>query len=237
MFEVKDTILLGLVVKGDGRGRQLGFPTANIDPSQCLLISDKFIFSLTDAMKDITPASTTFEAEVLVREATRRILDTQDLYADKSSGELFLFLHRLLSEIFLSTDSSEASGTAANVKLLTKEVLECFRHHNFGQAQNTSFNEDFLSNMSDGVYAAQVGGVSDQILSAAVSLGTREQFYDQGNRIIEAHLIDAEMNLYDRIICLHVRYFIRHQKKFENIAQLIEAIQEDVDVSRRLLVS
>ncbi len=238
MPEIKDKILLGQVVKGDRRGRQLGFPTANLDPSHTVVISGALLSAVAFGKEENTHCESGLQTGKLLKDAIRRTLTQENLsLADPlSSDKVFLFVHALLREIFAADGPSAFQKEELTDQFLAEEILNYFKGKSVVLAKEAPASGiPELSVMSDGVYAAVAGGVSAEILPAAVSVGTREQFYDRGIRITEAHLIGVELDLYDRLLCLHVKYFIRAQRKFSSMIELISAIENDVEESKRLL--
>jgi riboflavin kinase / FMN adenylyltransferase len=74
----------------------------------------------------------------------------------------------------------------------------------------------------DGVYA---GWARDR--RAAVSIGTNVQFGGVELRV-EAHLLDFDDDLYDQRLVVEVWNWVRGQLRFESVAELIDAIGNDV---------
>jgi riboflavin kinase/FMN adenylyltransferase len=74
----------------------------------------------------------------------------------------------------------------------------------------------------DGVYA---GWTRDRL--AAISIGTNVQF-DGVELRVEAHLLDFDDDLYDQRLVVEVWNWVRGQLRFESIAELVDAIGNDV---------
>lgn len=62
----------------------------------------------------------------------------------------------------------------------------------------------------------------------AISVGTRPTYYSAGIRLLEAHLLDFEGDLYDKVAEVSLMHFIRGQVKFTDSDQLISQIKSDV---------
>lgn len=62
----------------------------------------------------------------------------------------------------------------------------------------------------------------------AVSIGTRPTYYSSGIRLLEAHIINFEGDLYGATAEVSLLHFIRGQAKFQDTKKLIEQINRDV---------
>ena len=74
----------------------------------------------------------------------------------------------------------------------------------------------------DGVYA---GWTRDRL--AAISVGTNMQF-DGVELRVEAHLLDFDDDLYDQRLVVEIWNWVRGQLRFESVAELVDAIGNDV---------
>jgi riboflavin kinase/FMN adenylyltransferase len=135
----------GIVVRGDQRGRQLGFPTANLVPRPGKLL----------------PANGIYAARVYVGDMT------------KSDGNTIV----------------------------------------------------------DVVYDE-----SRTVWMSAVSVGVRPQF-DGTQRLVEAYLLDTELDLYDRVIIIEFVARLRGEQRFSSLDALIAQIGRDVEQTRQLLTT
>lgn len=133
----------GIVVRGDQRGRLLGFPTANLLPQPHKLL----------------PANGIYAARVYIGNLA------------KSDG-------------------------AGNVPVL--------------------YNESQIA------------------WKSAVSVGVRPMF-DGKKRVVEAYLLDTELDLYDRLIIIEFVARLRDEERFDSIDALIAQIARDVQQTRLLL--
>ena len=77
-----------------------------------------------------------------------------------------------------------------------------------------------------------------QIHMAAISVGKNPSFEDSETRLIEAHLLDYNgEDFYGARIRVLLCAFIRPSYKFENMDELIQAIEEDCQYTRKWLVN
>jgi riboflavin kinase/FMN adenylyltransferase len=83
-----------------------------------------------------------------------------------------------------------------------------------------------------GVYAAHADGTP-----AAVSVGVRPQFQTGRGVLIEAYLIDREVDLYGRQLRIAFLRRLRGERRFESTQALVEQMRRDVERTRTLLAS
>lgn len=86
---------------------------------------------------------------------------------------------------------------------------------------------------ADGVYAAWLVRGNDR-LPAAVSIGTNPTFAGQDRRV-EAYVLDFAGDLYGERLALDFVSHLRPTLKFDGIASLVEAIEDDVTRTRAVL--
>ncbi|WP_461186707.1 riboflavin kinase [Arthrobacter sp. Z4-13] len=85
----------------------------------------------------------------------------------------------------------------------------------------------------DGVWAGTVEVSPGNFAAAVVSVGRRRTFYsDQGKRLLEAHLLDLNMDLYGQHLRVHLMQLLRRQSEFESVQALVEQLHEDVRLAR-----
>ncbi|MEZ5492555.1 MAG: bifunctional riboflavin kinase/FAD synthetase [Gammaproteobacteria bacterium] len=83
-----------------------------------------------------------------------------------------------------------------------------------------------------GVYACEVD-VDGQWHPAAVNIGYRPTVTDQGEALLEAHLLDFSGNLYGRTLEVVFRAKIREEQKYDSLERLKLQIALDVDQVRK----
>ncbi len=86
---------------------------------------------------------------------------------------------------------------------------------------------------SDGVYAGQYTGSHGTTYLAAISLGRRPTFYEErGARLLEAHLLDVDADLYGDVGSVTFERLLRRQRKFDTVGELVTQLGIDVDATR-----
>jgi len=87
-----------------------------------------------------------------------------------------------------------------------------------------------------GVYACQVR-IADRYLPAAVNIGYRPTVSDDGEALLEAHIIDFDANLYGKTIEVIFHQKIRSETKFESLEALKNQISTDVNAVRQIFTA
>ena len=83
--------------------------------------------------------------------------------------------------------------------------------------------------IEDGVWGAIVRLEPNRQVPAAVSIGRRRTFYaEKGQRLLEAHLLGVNEDLYGQRIRVELATKLRPQRAFENIQSLTEQLNQDV---------
>ena len=86
---------------------------------------------------------------------------------------------------------------------------------------------------ADGVYAGTYVGADDVERAAALSIGRRPTFYEEGGlRLLEAHLIDFDGDLYGQKARVRFAERIRGQERFERVEDLVVRMTADVVATR-----
>ncbi len=88
----------------------------------------------------------------------------------------------------------------------------------------------------NGIYAAWVwlpGATSPW--PAAVSIGVRPTFEQDGRRLIEAHLLDATIDLYGVELQVQFVEWLRAEERFDGVEALIEQMNKDRERAREIL--
>ncbi len=81
----------------------------------------------------------------------------------------------------------------------------------------------------DGVYAGRYRSSSGTEHVAAISVGRRPTFYDEsGLRLVEAHLVDFDGDLYGDEPEVSFDAWVRGQERFEGVEELIAQMRRDV---------
>jgi riboflavin kinase/FMN adenylyltransferase len=115
------------------------------------------------------------------------------------------------------------------------------RGHELGFPTANVSVPDRLCLPADGVYAGHLTAANGVVCPAAVSLGRRPTFYEEGGlRLLEAHVLDFDGDLYGQTVAVSFRAHLRGQVRFEGAdarAELVEQMRRDVEEVRRLLRS
>jgi riboflavin kinase / FMN adenylyltransferase len=88
---------------------------------------------------------------------------------------------------------------------------------------------------ADGVYAGSFVAEDGIERPAAISVGTRPTFYEDGDVLVEAYVLDFDGDLYDQRVKVRFREWIRGQVRFDSVEALIEEMNADVEAARRIL--
>jgi riboflavin kinase/FMN adenylyltransferase len=91
---------------------------------------------------------------------------------------------------------------------------------------------------ADGVYAGVYTRPDGSRWPCAVNLGRRPTFYEHSDSsLLEAHLIDASVNLYGEAARVQFTHFLRSERKFNGPDALIAQVKLDIDHARELVNS
>ncbi len=86
---------------------------------------------------------------------------------------------------------------------------------------------------ANGVYAGWYEEPSGAVHPAAINLGTRPTFYaDGGARLLEAHLLDFDGDLYGQHAKVRFAQWLRAELRFATVEALVERMHEDVAATR-----
>lgn len=88
------------------------------------------------------------------------------------------------------------------------------------------------SGIPNGVYAGHVTLDDGQRFLAAVNIGYRPTIYTDGIRLLEAHLIDFDGDLYGSTIAVLLTGRIRDEQRFASLEALTAQIALDVRLAR-----
>jgi FAD synthase len=92
--------------------------------------------------------------------------------------------------------------------------------------------------VADGVYAGWVTGETFGCRGTAVSIGSRSTFYGaEGERLLEAHLVDFDGDLYGQVLSVHLVEKLRGQRRFPDMEALIGQLEQDVERTRAWMLT
>lgn len=98
---------------------------------------------------------------------------------------------------------------------------------------NIHVPNDYKLIPKDGVYAVEAR-VEDQIFKAMLNIGNRPTV-DGTRKTVETHLFDFQGDLYNKLITVYFRAFIREERKFENLEALKSQLTLDQKSAKSLL--
>jgi riboflavin kinase/FMN adenylyltransferase len=88
----------------------------------------------------------------------------------------------------------------------------------------------------NGVYACRMSVSSGEgSYDAVANIGTRPTLYEESRRIVEAHLLDFDRDIYGERAELQFLERLREERAFPTIIDLAEQIGRDVDLARECL--
>jgi riboflavin kinase / FMN adenylyltransferase len=85
-----------------------------------------------------------------------------------------------------------------------------------------------------GIYAGAARSDDGTWHAAAISIGTRPQFYDDGALLVEVHLPDFSGDLYGEQLDIAFLVRLRGEMKFEDVDALVAQIAVDVEQTRQI---
>ena len=86
--------------------------------------------------------------------------------------------------------------------------------------------------LADGVYIGTFDGGGCVGKPAAVSIGVRSTFYVDGIRLLEAHLLDFDGDLYGEEVVVSLGRYLRPQRRFDSLTGLTAQLASDVEAVR-----
>jgi riboflavin kinase/FMN adenylyltransferase len=82
--------------------------------------------------------------------------------------------------------------------------------------------------LRDGVWAGWMA-LDDERFPVAISVGGRPTFYgSEGQRLLEAHVLDFDQDIYGRVVTVWLCHHIRTQCRFDGIDALKTQLEQDV---------
>ena len=89
---------------------------------------------------------------------------------------------------------------------------------------------------ADGVYAGFYERPDGEVYGCAINLGRRPTFYEHADAsLLEAHLLDVDLDLYGETARVRFQHFLRSERKFDGVDALITQLGLDVSSARDLL--
>lgn len=89
---------------------------------------------------------------------------------------------------------------------------------------------------ADGVYAGVLWHPDGRALRQVTSVGTNPTFHGADRRV-EAHVLDFSEDLYGLNVVVDLRHRLRGQERFDDVAELVSAMDGDIAGARRVLAA
>jgi FAD synthase len=94
---------------------------------------------------------------------------------------------------------------------------------------NIGIDDDSIA---DGVWAGWLERADGDRLAAAISIGRRATVYRHGVRLLEAHVLDFDGDLYDEVVRVLLVEQLRGQQRFASLDALVAQLRHDVARTR-----
>lgn len=129
----------------------------------------------------------------------------------------------------LTVDGSGAPGLAMVVRGEVEYGDQRGRQLGFPTANVALGGDD----PDDGVWAGWLDRSTGERLLTAVSVGRRQTFYGRaGKRLLEAHVVDFEGDLYGEVVTVWLGRRLRGQRTFAGLDELVAQLRQDVVATR-----
>ncbi len=91
---------------------------------------------------------------------------------------------------------------------------------------------------ADGVYAGWFTYEEKTQLPCAINIGRRPTFYEHAEHsVLEAHILDFDADLYGKFVKVEFFDFIRSERRFKGVDELVVQLKKDVEQIRGILAS
>lgn len=94
---------------------------------------------------------------------------------------------------------------------------------------------DHICLPADGVYAGTLVDGAGVERAAAISIGSRPTFYEAGDTLLEAYVLDFDGDLYGQYVKVRFLAHLRGQERYEDVDDLVTQMARDVEATRRLV--
>lgn len=99
---------------------------------------------------------------------------------------------------------------------------------------NLRLNDNYVVPVN-GVYAVRAT-VDDEQLPGVMNVGVKPTFHENALQpSFEVHLFDFDRHIYGELMTVELEHFIRPERKFDGVQQLVEQIRHDANIARQLL--
>ncbi len=86
--------------------------------------------------------------------------------------------------------------------------------------------------LRSGIYVVRVEGLETAPLAGIASLGVRPTVEEDGQVLLEVHILDKNVSAYGKLITISFLHAVRDEEKFPDLQTLTDAIRHDADVAR-----
>jgi riboflavin kinase/FMN adenylyltransferase len=100
---------------------------------------------------------------------------------------------------------------------------------------NVDIKESYKLIPKTGVYVVK-STIDKKVIFGIMNIGNRPTL-DGGYQTIEVHFLDFNANLYNKSLTIELLYFLRDEKKFNSIENLILQIRNDEQIARNYLIN
>lgn len=150
--------------------------------------------------------------------------------------------HPRYSSTRIRTQIAEGDVEAAAVELGRPHEVRGIVEHGDARGRTLGFPtanigvHASLALPADGIYAVWVIRADGTRHPAAASLGRRPTFYDEsGQRLLEAHLLGQDVDLYGENLAVRFVRRLRDQITFESVDDLAAQIAADAEIAKEIL--
>lgn len=151
-----------------------------------------------------------------------------------SFGEEPMMSSTLIREAVAAGDLVKANGMLGRPFALVGSVTTgAGRGRTLGYPTANLAIEPQIILPADGIYATRAY-LDDGPLPSVTSVGRRPTF-DNGERLVEVHLLDADLNLYGKKLRVEFLERLREERRFESAEALTAQMANDVSLARSAL--
>lgn len=86
--------------------------------------------------------------------------------------------------------------------------------------------------LRSGVYVVRAHGLGSDPINGVASLGVRPTISHGGRLMLEAHLLDSQLDAYGKLTCIEFLAYLRDEEKFPDLPTMIAAIDNDAQCAR-----
>lgn len=165
-------------------------------------------------------------------------VDAVDLVAVEGDDTGAAYSSTLIRGLLMAGDVDRAAGLLGRPHEVSGTVVEGDRRGRdlgFPTANIAVPEETCLP--AEGVYAGWLVDAEGVERPAAINLGRRPTFYEEGASpvLLEAYVLDYEGDLYGDPVRVRFARRLRGEERFDRVEDLVEQMERDVEATRRVL--